>query len=123
MNKYHIQAMLIGFVLLLLIFFSLANIDPVPYSKDSVFSHVYPYTEGLEGSGPSSMPIPPSIDMDSLPSPLTPSKTEKDKSTLVEGFEGLQSSAYGQEKPIDIFSQLYCFHSPWKNFTEKNWSN
>ena len=52
MNKFQYQIIFLGVVLLLIIFFSLSKVDPVPYSDNSVFSKAYPYSEGLEGITP-----------------------------------------------------------------------
>ncbi len=126
MNQFQYQALFIGIILLLIIFFSLVNVDPVPYTNENVFSHVYPYTEGLDGHSPETLKTgdkiqtPPPLH-DPTPSPTTTpkstttykpnstssiSESNSTNQTSVEGFEGLQTSAYGVERPIDIFSNL-----------------
>lgn len=97
--KYQFQLLLLGLVLLVVIIISLSSACPVPYSKNNIFTKEFPYTEGLED------------------------KKSKDNKegifTKTEGFQGLQSSPYNDEKPIDHFSQLSsgkeCEYSPYSN--------
>jgi hypothetical protein len=83
------------FAILLISLFSSTVV--VPYSKDTLFSNQYPY-EGF---------------------------TDKKKGVVdpkkVEGFEGLQSSPLGDEKPLDLYSKLSssntCEPGPYSNST------
>jgi hypothetical protein len=83
------------FAILLISLFSSTVV--VPYSKDSLFSIESPY-EGFAGKKEGMNP---------------PKK--------VEGFEGLQSSPLGDEKPLDIYSNLSssttCEPGPYSNST------
>ena len=105
MNNFQYQVIFLGIVLLFIIFFSLSNIDPVPYSNQSVFTKVYPYTEGLTTEKTADLPAA--------------FKNAAEKKTAAEGFQGLQSAPYGSETPIDIYSQLKsgkdCDPSPYSN--------
>jgi len=114
--NFRTQLFILAFVLFLIIFVSLSTTTYVPYSKDSLFSHEYPY-EGF-GDNTDSYPI--------NASPVTSSTVTQDSSTTsdkdskkIEGFQGLQSSPYGTESSLDIFSQLSsgpsCKPSPYSN--------
>jgi hypothetical protein len=88
----------LGIILFLILVISLFSSTAVmPYSKDTLFSIQYPY-EGFAGK-------------------------EKEKMTVkkVEGFEGLQSSPLGDEKPLDLYSKLSssntCEPGPYSNST------
>jgi hypothetical protein len=112
MNQFQYQVIFLGVILLFIIFFSLSNVEPVPYNKSSVFSNVYPYSEGMGGG---MNPAPTTAVVTTAKPTSTPTPTPK----KMEGFEGLHSSPYGTEKPIDIFSQLEsrkdCEPSPFSN--------
>jgi hypothetical protein len=126
------QILILGFILLLVILFSLGTSGVVvPYSPNNLFSKEYPY-EGFDGpSSPEPSKKPDNINggmpksvvdamMASMP-PKVPEKESMGTATPVktEGFSGLQSSAYGKEAPLDIFSQQTsgqnCAASPYSN--------
>lgn len=95
-----LQLIVLGFILALLIILSLTNIDPIPYHNESLFKKEFTF-EGFEDADEKK-------------------KKETDDSLVkTEGFEGLQSSPYTDEKPIDLFSQLKasnsCSPSPYSN--------
>lgn len=118
--SYRNQVLLLGFILFIVILVSLTTVSsPLPYSPDSLFPHYYSY-EGLT-------PMPGN---DTLTPPLTGESTTRKRSeegqqnmnsppagspelppmanTLgvkTEGFQGLLSSPYGAEAPLDIYSQ------------------
>lgn len=99
------QLFILGFILALLIILSLSNIDPIPYHEDSLFKKEFPF----EGMGTLAAPAVAALNV-----------TDKKKDLVkTEGFEGLQSSPYTDEKPIDLFSQLKasnsCTPSPYSN--------
>jgi len=88
----------LGIVLFMILVISLfSSTVVVPYSKDSLFSIESPY-EGFAGKKEGMNP---------------PKK--------VEGFEGLQSSPLGDEKPLDVYSNLSssttCEPGPYSNST------
>lgn len=102
--NYQSQLLLLGFILLIVIIISLSKAGPVPYNKNTLFPKEYPYKEGFS-----------SINDQVIPS----KKEEKTGGVKTEGFEGLQSSPYGDEKSIDYFSKLpsggNCEYSPYSN--------
>lgn len=107
--KYQIQLLFLGIVLFVLIIFSLSNTGPVPYSKNTLFPKYYKY-EGLTNQDGEEI----------MEATDGGEKKKKDEESLkTEGFQGIQSSPYGQEKPIDIFSGLpsgnSCAPSPYSN--------
>lgn len=85
------------FIILVISLFSSTVV--VPYSKDTLFSIQYPY-EGF-----------------------TDDKKKEMSAAVkkVEGFEGLQSSPLGDEKPLDLYSKLSsgttCEPGPYSNST------
>ena len=107
--KYQIQLLFLGIVLFVLIIFSLSNLGPVPYNKNTLFPKYYKY-EGLSNQDGEEEDATVEDGVE---------KKKKEDSFKTEGFEGLQSSPYGEEKPIDIFSGLpsgnSCAPSPYSN--------
>lgn len=95
------QLLLLGFILLVVIIISLSNAGPVPYHENTLFPKEYPYKEGLSSKNKEE------------------TGDKKKDGIKTEGFEGLQSSPYTDEKPIDYFSQLpsggNCEYSPYSN--------
>lgn len=110
--KYQIQLLFLGIVLFVLIIFSLSNLGPVPYNKNTLFPKYYKY-EGLSNQDGEEIMDEEAKVEDGV------EKKKKEESFKAEGFEGIQSSPYGQEKPIDIFSGLpsgnSCAPSPYSN--------
>lgn len=100
--KYQNQLLLLGFVLFISIIISLSNIEPLPYHNENLFTKEYKYTEGLATKKEENIP-----------------NKSKNTGIKTEGFAGLQSAPYNEEKPIDIFSQLpsggKCTSSPYSN--------
>ena len=111
--NFRTQLFILAFVLFLIIFISLSTTTYVPYSKDSLFSREYPY-EGFESNGDSY----PTNASPVISSSVSSQPSDKD-SKKIEGFQGLQSSPYGTETSLDIFSQLSagpsCKPSPYSN--------
>jgi hypothetical protein len=128
------QILILGFILLLVVLFSLGSSGVVaPYSSDTLFPKYYPY-EGFEADAskeksalsPSSLPsdieknmmsiMPPKVPGDASSTDAGTQLTDKKK---VEGFSGLQGSTYGVEPSLDIFSQQKsggtCAPSPYSN--------
>jgi hypothetical protein len=95
------QLLLLGFVLLIVIIISLSNAGPVPYQKNTLFPKEYPYKEGLCSNN------------------NREGAKDKNEGVKTEGFHGLQSSPYGDEKSLDYFSELpsggSCAPSPYSN--------
>lgn len=105
--KYQFQLLFLGVILFILILFSLSNSGPVPYNKNTLFPKYYKY-EGLENP-----------DEEVVDEEEEKEKNKKNESFKTEGFQGLQSSPYLEEKPIDVFSSLSsgkeCAPSPYSN--------
>lgn len=110
------QLFILGFMLFLIIVISLySSTEPVPYSKDKLFSKEFPY----EGMSPMS---PMSSDETSMADNYkneNKKNNNSDSVVPVEGFQGLQATPYGSEQPLDKFSQLTgsktCSPSPYSN--------
>lgn len=69
----------------------------VPYSENTIFSREFPY-EGM-----TSRISDTASNFSGTESPVIPKITTPKK---VEGFQGIQGSPYGSEKPLDVFSQI-----------------
>lgn len=99
MNSFQIQVIFLGVFLSFVILFSLSSVEPVPYRDNSVFSKEISYSEGFAKK---------------IHEAIT---KQTDSSTNLEGLEGLKSSSYGSEKPMDEFSRLpssiKCEPSPY----------
>lgn len=107
--KLNTQLLILGAVLFFVILIALyAGTGPIPYSKDSLFSKEYPY-EGMENINEPTPEMKVILDKIGV-------KTGEKK---VEGFSGLLSSPYGEDKSLDMFSQLSsgksCAPSPYSN--------
>lgn len=92
----------IGLILVICIFLSLgmscASVSP--YHKDNLYPRNFLY-EPLSNYEPM---MTYSEYHSGEPNTTTPQSTTSEPAKKVEGFEGLQSSPVGDEKPIDIFS-------------------
>lgn len=132
--NYRNQVLLLGFILFIVILISLTTVtSPMPYSPESLFPRYYSY-EGLT-------PMPDGI---STAPPLTGISTTRKRSeegqqnmdgtapempadanilggVKTEGFQGLLSSPYGVDKPLDIYSQYKggdkCVPTAYSNST------
>ena len=111
--KYQIQLLFLGIVLFVLIIFSLSNLGPVPYNKNTLFPKYYKY-EGLTNQYGEEI-----MEEEATEEATDGEKKNKNESFKTEGFQGIQSSPYGEEKPIDVFSGLpsgnSCTPSPYSN--------
>ena len=129
--KFRSVHILLIVALLSIIMFITTSDTVVPYSKDTLFSHMYKY-EGfnqntdmnndmrppiLPGSlPPQDVPVkdPSLVDISSsssqeVPSSQGPKKESTKDSKMVEGF-ALQPSPFGEFKVLDIFSKLPSGH-------------
>lgn len=121
--KLNNQLLLLGAVLFVIILISLyAGTGPVPYSKDTLFSIQYPYEGFQEGATGSTAPATTgnSTTASATASALKPIGINVySPGKKVEGFSGLLSAPYGDEKSIDMFSKLSsgksCTPSPYSN--------
>ena len=84
--------MIIAFVLFLFFALGLSSATVSPYHPDNLFKRDFVYEPFTQ--------LTPAVFVNNPP-PTPPSKDSKKK---VEGFEGLMSSPYGEEKPLDIYS-------------------
>jgi hypothetical protein len=121
--KLKTQLLLLGAVLFFIILIVLyAGTGPVPYSKDTLFSIQYPYEgfqEGaVDGEVKKTNEVTPSI-ASALEKVGVKLDSVKPSEKKVEGFSGLLSAPYGDEKSLDMFSQLSsgksCTPSPYSN--------
>jgi hypothetical protein len=96
------QILFLGFILFVIIALSLSMPSVMPYHKDSLFSKEFPY-EGFS----------------EYVSESKPNTNPNNSKTVVEGFEGLQSSPLNSFKTIDIFSAFSgnssCTPYPYSN--------
>lgn len=108
--KVSFSYILVGIVFLVVILMSLhCSCSKVsPYYKDNIFSHQFSY----EGFGP----LSPG---EFISQPTSGNLVALNGNVKVEGFEGLQSSPYTAEVPIDIYSEavgnVKCEANPYSN--------
>lgn len=107
MNSFQYQIIFLGVFLVVVIFFSLSSVEPVPYSDNSVFSKAYPYSEGFEKAIKEAviMQEKPATSEQKIPRDYNPFVTIENFTSL-KSVTDLPSSPYGDEKPIDEISRL-----------------
>lgn len=114
--NYRNQVLLLGFILFIVILISLSTASsPVPYSSESLFPKYYSY----EGLTPMQGGLVPETgvsttrkrsaegqqNMDNAKQQLELPPMANTLGVKTEGFQGLLSSPYGVDAPIDVFSQ------------------
>lgn len=100
-----IQLLILGFVLFLIILLSLSSTGFVPFSKDTLFSHEYPY-EGLSNFAENAGKLSEDKKSDDKKKDVKHDDKKKDNKKKVEGFEGLKPAPFDVEPSLDIFSKL-----------------
>jgi hypothetical protein len=130
--KFRLDFIIAAVVLVVIVIVSISSsvVDVVPYNSNPM--HAYQFSrEGFSGLNYSSIEgdkaTPLSIGnaplgyTDFSVSGVTTSAPNSSIATTakIEGFEGLQSAAYSEEKPIDIYSQakgtMECAPNPYSN--------